>query len=81
MSKIVKEQEHLFMIYNLTMPMFDLWNDKVIDPYLELYGDLVKILPFEKIEKEVHSLIISNCTQMTPPIHRYMAARMIGFVA
>ena len=68
-------------LYYLTMPMFELWNDNVIDPWLEVFGILIQYLDFKKIEKEVNSVIKDNCSEMTPPIHRYVAARMIGFVA
>jgi hypothetical protein len=69
------------MIYDLTMPMFDLWNENVIDPWMEVFGFLVVILPFNKIKKDLNALIIGYCTELTPPIHRYIAARIIGYVA
>ncbi len=69
------------MIYDLTMPMFELWNENVIDPWMQVFGELIVILPFEKIQKDLNALIVSYCSELTPPIHRYIAARMIGFVA
>ena len=48
---------------------------------MQVFGKLIVILPFDKIKKDLNDLIVSYCSELTPPIHRYIAARMIGFVA
>ena len=80
-QKIITEEKNLMMIYDLVMPMFELWNENVIDPWMQVFGKLIVILPFKKLEKDLNNLIVSYCSELTPPIHRYIAARIIGFVA
>lgn len=61
--------------------MLSLWNLAVLDSWVLVFDEFLNKMPYETIEKEIN-FSINNLSEPTQHVlSKYIAARMIGFVA
>ncbi|EAR93915.2 hypothetical protein TTHERM_00222320 (macronuclear) [Tetrahymena thermophila SB210] len=75
------DQDQMKQIYNLTLIMLKIWSQPVLDSWVLVFRELLKILPYNLIEDETNKIILYLSDSSQPAVSRYISGRMIGFVA
>ncbi|KAL4481575.1 hypothetical protein ABPG74_007664 [Tetrahymena malaccensis] len=75
------DKDQMKQIYNLTLIMLKIWSQPVLDSWVLVFRELLKILPYNLIEDETNKIILYLSDSSQPAVSRYISGRMIGFVA
>jgi hypothetical protein len=77
---IFKERE-ILELFDSTLQMMKLWNEEVLDAWLEVFGKTLELLPAAKVEKEARDAILAMSSPSQPNYSRQTAANMISYYA
>lgn len=68
-------------VFRVSLSMLKVWSQPVLDVWVIVFRQLIDILHYYKIEKEILQTIsiLSDISQ--PTISRYAAARLIGLIS
>ena len=65
----------------MTLNILTLWNQAVLDSWVITFSHFVKRLPYEMIERDCISFILSLSQTNQHVLSKYVSARMVGFIA
>eukprot|EP01017_Pseudomicrothorax_dubius_P047631 TRINITY_DN8577_c0_g1_i3.p1 TRINITY_DN8577_c0_g1~~TRINITY_DN8577_c0_g1_i3.p1 ORF type:complete len:455 (-),score=80.54 TRINITY_DN8577_c0_g1_i3:1255-2559(-) len=75
-AKIFKKED-LLELFELTLHMLQLWEEEVLEGWMRVFEEMLRLLPKEKVQKDVREAI-AMLHSSQPAYSKATAARMIG---
>lgn len=61
--------------------MLKIWSQTVIDAWVEVFSELIQIIPQQAIDDDINKIIFYLSDSSQPAVSRYIAGRMIGIIS
>jgi hypothetical protein len=74
-------QSNIIQIFQITCSILKIWNQVVLDEWVHVFNEILKRVPYEAISRECESTILSLSEASQHSLSKYVAVRLIGFVA
>lgn len=75
------EKNYQIKLFAVTLSMLKIWSQNVLIAWVDVFQELLTIIPFQTIEKDCINLIFLLSDHSQPISSRFISGKIIGIVA